>query len=68
MHSTPTQAQVLAQLRAEAGGSRQKNYRRVIGLGLGAAGLAASLAGMPMELSIGLWGLAALAWAILKAV
>lgn len=69
MHtSTPTQGQLLAKTRAEAQLAHKKRYRRLIGLGLGGAGLAAALAGMPLVFSLGLFAVAAAAWAILKAV
>lgn len=69
MHtSTPTQSQLLAKTRDEVRLAHKKRYRGVIGLGIGAAGLAATLAGMPLIFSAGLFLLAAVARAILKAV
>ncbi len=53
---------------AEALLARKQGYRRLIGTAFGAAGLAAALVGMPLEFSLALWGLGALAWAHLKAV
>jgi hypothetical protein len=66
MRPTPTQSQLLARAREEAALARKKQYRRLVGLGIGGAGLAAALAGLPMEVSIALWGFGLLAWAMLK--
>jgi hypothetical protein len=68
MRPTPTQSQLLAKSRAEARLAHKKRYRGVIGLGLGGAGLAVAMAGLPMSVSLALWGLGAAAWMILKAV
>ena len=48
--------------------ARKQRYRRLIGMAFGATGLAAALVGMPLEFSLGVWGLGSLAWAYLKAV
>jgi hypothetical protein len=65
---TPTQSQALAKARSDALLANKKRYRRVIGFGLGAAALAAAMAGMPLIFSLGLFALGAAAWAVLKAV
>ena len=61
------QAQEIDRLKAETALLRKKRYRNLIGLGLGAAGLAADLAGMPFAVSLVLWGMGAGVWVILKA-
>ena len=70
--STPTQSQLLAQYRAEneakARKKIKKSYHNVIGIGIGGAGLAAMLAGLPDELSWGLMLLGPVTWIILKRV
>jgi hypothetical protein len=48
--------------------ARKQRYRRLVGMAFGATGLAAALVGMPLEFSLGVWGLGSLAWAYLKAV
>jgi hypothetical protein len=65
---TPTQAQLLARSREETRLAHKKRYRGLIGLGLGAAGLAAALAGLPFLVTLALWGLGVASWMILKAV
>ncbi|MGE3143105.1 MAG: hypothetical protein AB7L65_07260 [Hyphomonadaceae bacterium] len=60
--------QMLETARAEARLARKKRYRNVIGLGLGGAGIAAALAGLPTSVSVIFWGLGLAAWALLKAV
>ncbi|HVY86658.1 MAG TPA: hypothetical protein VG943_16100 [Caulobacterales bacterium] len=64
----PTQAQLLAQSRSEARMASKKRYRRLLGIGFGAAGLATALAGLPASVSVGLWALSAASWAFIKAV
>ena len=67
MH-TPTQAQLLARSRDEATIARKRRYQRVVGIGLGGAGIAAAIGGLPLSVSIGFWVFGAISWAILKAV
>jgi hypothetical protein len=59
---------LLEQAREEARIANKRRYQRLIGLALGGAGLAAALAGMPMEVTLGLWAVGAASWAILKRV
>jgi hypothetical protein len=47
---------------------QKKRYRGLIGIGIGAAGLAAGLAGLPLSVSIGIWLVGLMGWAWLKAV
>jgi hypothetical protein len=47
---------------------QKKRYRGLIGIGIGAAGLAAGLAGMDLSVSIGIWVVGLAGWAWLKAV
>jgi len=68
MPVTPTQGQLLAKYRAEAHVARKRRFHRVIGIGLGAAGLATALVGMPMLVSLLLWGCGIASWQILKAI
>jgi hypothetical protein len=68
MRTTPTQGQLLIRSRAEASIARKKRYRRVIGIGLFAAGIAMAFIGAPLEVSFALWGFGALSWFILKRV
>lgn len=46
----------------------KKRYRKLIGIGLGGAGVAAALTGMPMTLTFCLWGLSFVSWKVLEAV
>ena len=59
-------AETIARLKSETQMIRKKRYKGVISLLLGAAGLAAMLAGLPDMVSYGLWGISAAAWFILK--
>jgi hypothetical protein len=52
--------------RAELRLAHKKNYRRLVGIAFGAAGLAAGLAGLPLSVSIALWAMGAAAWWWLK--
>ena len=61
------QAQEIARLKAQTAGIRKKRYRGMIGLLLGAAGLGADLAGLPMSVSLVFWALGLGVWFILKA-
>ena len=65
---SPLQLVLREQAQNEARLANKKRYRRVIGVGLGAAGVAVALVGMDWTVSAGLWGLGAASWAILKAV
>lgn len=58
----------IAKNRAAARLSTKKRYRGLIGLGIGGAGLAAGMAGLPLTASVGIWALGMAAWAFLKAV
>lgn len=68
MQSAFSHAFLLEQARAEARIATKRRYQRLIGIGLGGAGLAVMLAGLPAMASIGLWGIGAASWAILKRV
>jgi hypothetical protein len=61
------QAQEIARLKAETAMVQKKRYRGLVGIGFGGAGLACALVGMPMIVSIALWGVGLAAWAIIKA-
>jgi hypothetical protein len=69
---TPTQSQLLAMYRAEneakARKKVKKSYHKVIGIGVGGAGLAAMLAGLPDAVGWGLMLLGPISWMILKRV
>lgn len=58
----------LEQAREEARIAGKRRYQRLIGIGLGGAGIAVMLAGLPFMTSVGLWALGAASWAILKRV
>lgn len=47
---------------------QKKRYRGLIGIGTGAAGLAAGLAGLPLSVSLGIWAVGFAGWMWLKAV
>jgi hypothetical protein len=68
MRPTPTQGQLLAKSREEARLARKRRYQRVIGIGLGGAGLASAAVGLPFQVSVMLWAFATASWAILRAV
>ncbi len=59
---------MLAKSRAEVRIARKGRYQRVIGIGLGGAGLASAAVGLPFQVSLMLWAFAAASWAILRAV
>jgi hypothetical protein len=58
----------IAKNRADARLAQKKRYRRLLGWGFGGAGLAAQFAGLPLVVSLALWGLGLAAWTYLKAI
>ena len=72
MRPTPNQAQLLKLYREQDHAknhlAHKRRYQRVIGIGLGGAGLAAAIAGMPFMVSVLLWGMGFVSWRILRAV
>jgi hypothetical protein len=54
--------------REEARMAQKQRYRQLVALAFGAAGLAVGFADAPIEVSLALWGLGALSWAVLKAI
>jgi hypothetical protein len=67
MQPASSHAATIARLKAETALARKRRYRGIIGVVLGGAGLAATLAGLPLEISLAFWGLGLASWAILKA-
>jgi hypothetical protein len=67
MQTGSNHAAEIARLKDETRLAIKKRYRGIIGVLLGGAGIAASLAGLPLEMSLGFWGLGLASWAILKA-
>lgn len=61
-------AQFAERARQDATLARKKSYQRLVGLGLGGAGLAAMICGLPDALGYAFWGLGGVSWMILKAV
>ena len=72
MPPSRTQSQLLKLYQAENAEktrlAHKRRYQRVIGIGLGAVGLAAAMVGMPFAVSVALWAMGAISWRILKAV
>jgi hypothetical protein len=68
MSYVPTQSEMLKRSRSEAALARKKRYQNVVGLALFGAGAFAGIAGMPLEISIGLWVFGAVSWFVLKRV
>lgn len=58
----------IEQNRVDTRMAQKQRYRRLIGLGFGAAGLAAGLAGLDIMVAIGIWALGGAAWMYLKAI
>ena len=69
---TPTQSQLLAMYRAEneakARQKMKKSYHKVIGIGIGGAGLACMFTDLPDAVGWGLMLLGPISWMILKRV
>lgn len=68
MSYVPTQSELLKRSRSDATMARKKRYQRVVSLGLLGAGVIVGLAGMPIEISVGLWVFGAVSWFVLKRV
>ncbi|MET0182590.1 MAG: hypothetical protein ABW199_06870 [Caulobacterales bacterium] len=60
--------ELVERAREDARLARKKRYRNMIGIALGAVGVALAIAGMPIILSIMMWAFGFLSWMILKAV
>jgi hypothetical protein len=58
----------IEKIRADTRLLQKKRYRNLIGIGTGAAGLAAGLAGLDLSVSVGIWVVGLIGWAWLKAV
>ena len=54
--------------RAAARAALNHRYRRLVGLGFGAAGLIVGLGGLDIMVTMAIWALGGVAWAALKAV
>ncbi len=68
MSYVPTQGELLKRSRSDATMARKKRYQRTVSLGLLCAGVIVGLAGMPIEISVGLWVFGAVSWFVLKRV